>query len=245
MHVLWVNNKQSNNSQLKSYLQNLASYDLTVIEEAAVSASAFSDLKRVDAVVYDTSLENVNFEFFIHSLKKALGENVPVIAKFNEELSTDLCLYFMCKFDDVLGANEPQHVSLRKIDKAINKVSSVKKILLMEDDLDLANLLMDFLKSDRVEIFHADKGYEAIKLCQQQSFDLLITDLVVEGINGFELVNYVNSSSLKQKPEIIVISGAFEDGVKNYINQLDVKNCFDKPFDMGKFQNKVNSLLYT
>ena len=103
---------------------------------------------------------------------------------------------------------------------------------------------MDFLKSDRVEIFHADKGYEAIKLCQQQSFDLLITDLVVEGINGFELVNYVNSSSLKQKPEIIVISGAFEDGVKNYINQLDVKNCFDKPFDMGKFQNKVNSLLY-
>ena len=56
---------------------------------------------------------------------------------------------------------------------------------------------MDLLKADRAGIFHADKGYDAIKLCQEQSFDLLITDLVVEGINGFELVNYEGGQASK------------------------------------------------
>ena len=94
-------------------------------------------------------------------------------------------------------------------------------------------------------MFHAFRGYDAIRMCQEHSFDLLITDLIVEGINGFELVNYVNASYLKRKPEIIVISGAFEDGVKNYVEQLDVRNYFDKPFDFNLFQMKVNSLLYS
>lgn len=244
MNILWVNKRDGINSQLKKYMNENSSFNVTSQNESSVNVKELSALGDIDAVIYETSLENVHFEFFIHNLKKALGDKVPVIAEFNEELSADLDLYFMCKFDEVLVANEAQSVSLRKVDAVVNKSSSVKRILLMEDDRDLAGLLMDVLKNDRIEIHHAEKGYDAIKMCQQQCYDLLITDLVVEGINGFELVNYVNSSHLKQKPEIIVISGAYQDGVKNYVSQLDVKNFFDKPFDMSLFQNKVNNLLY-
>ena len=67
--MYYVNNKQSNNSQLKSYSKP-SFYDLTVIEEATVSLSAFSDLKRVDAVVYDTSLENGTLSSLFIVLKK-------------------------------------------------------------------------------------------------------------------------------------------------------------------------------
>lgn len=121
----------------------------------------------------------------------------------------------------------------------------VKRILIMEDDLDLAEMMISMLSNDRVEVYHANKGYDAILMCQKYKFDLLITDLIVEGINGFELVNYVNASYIHKKPEIIVISGAFGGQLEEKMEQLNVSNVFDKPFDICKFQKKINGLLYS
>jgi CheY-like chemotaxis protein len=228
-----------------SYLTNNDSYDISFVDEKSVSSQLEKSDKAVNAVVYETSLENVSFDTDISSIRGRLGARVPVVAKFKESLSSDLRDYFTCKFDDILLSEDSFRDCELKLEQASSKLGSVKRVLVMEDDLDLADMIVNMLTNDRVEVYHASKGYDAILMCQKYHFDLLITDLIVEAINGFELVNYVNSSHLQKKPEIIIMSGAFEGELEKKVEQLDVKNVFDKPFNVQSFQNRVNGLLYS
>jgi CheY-like chemotaxis protein len=245
MHILWIGSKAKEVSHLMSYLTNNDSYDISFVDEKSVSSQLEKSDKAVNAVVYETSLENVSFDTDISSIRGRLGARVPVVAKFKESLSSDLRDYFTCKFDDILLSEDSFRDCELKLEQASSKLGSVKRVLVMEDDLDLADMIVNMLTNDRVEVYHASKGYDAILMCQKYHFDLLITDLIVEGINGFELVNYVNSSHLQKKPEIIIMSGAFEGELEKKVEQLDVKNVFDKPFNVQSFQNRVNGLLYS
>jgi CheY-like chemotaxis protein len=245
MRILWIGSKVKESSHLMSYLSHNDGYDISFVDEKAVAGELGENDKAVNAVVYETSVENVSFDTDLSRIRCQLGSKVPVVAKFKESLSSDLRDYFTCKFDDLLLREDSFYQCEMKLEQASSKLSSVKRILLMEDDLDLADMIVNMLTNDRVEVLHACKGYDAILMCQQYHFDLLITDLIVEGINGFELVNYVNSSHLQKKPEIIVISGAFEGELEAKVQQLDVTNVFDKPFNVHSFKSKVNGLLYS
>ena len=244
MNILWVGSQVQTTRSFMSYLSNSTKFSVSYMDESAIN-SLQGPQHDIDAVVYEASLESARFETSLSKLKSVLGSNVPVVAQFDNSLSCDLREYFSQKFDDILFHDDSFLDCTLKIEKISHCMRDVKRILIMEDDLDLAEMMISMLSNDRVEVYHANKGYDAILMCQKYKFDLLITDLIVEGINGFELVNYVNASYIHKKPEIIVISGAFGGQLEEKMEQLNVSNVFDKPFDICKFQKKINGLLYS
>ena len=151
MHILWIGSKAKEVSHLMSYLTNNDSYDISFVDEKSVSSQLEKNDKAVNAVVYETSLENVSFDTDISSIRCRLGATVPVVAKFKESLSSDLRDYFTCKFDDILFTEDSFRDCELKLEQASSKLGSVKRVLVMEDDLDLADMIVNMLTNDRVE----------------------------------------------------------------------------------------------
>jgi CheY-like chemotaxis protein len=78
------------------------------------------------------------------------------------------------------------------------------KILLIEDNTELAQVLIAMFAPYNITVFHAHTGSEAIQLCESSSFDLLVLDLVLPNMNGFEVVNHLRQNDvLCSKPLVI------------------------------------------
>jgi DNA-binding response OmpR family regulator len=61
-----------------------------------------------------------------------------------------------------------------------------KKVLLVEDEVPLANVLSLELKNDGFEVQHAENGKDAISLAKKTQFDLILLDVVMPVMDGFE-----------------------------------------------------------
>ncbi|HQA60825.1 MAG TPA: response regulator, partial [Tepidanaerobacteraceae bacterium] len=63
-----------------------------------------------------------------------------------------------------------------------------KKILLVDDEVDILNLLEAVLKKEGFNnIYKTTLGYEAIKMCKQMAPDLIVLDIMLPDIDGFEV----------------------------------------------------------
>jgi two-component system, cell cycle sensor histidine kinase and response regulator CckA len=60
-------------------------------------------------------------------------------------------------------------------------------ILFVEDESDLRDLVSEVLSAKGFEVLLASDGYEAVRLLTEHHVDLLLTDVVMPGISGFEL----------------------------------------------------------
>ena len=62
-----------------------------------------------------------------------------------------------------------------------------KHILLLEDDLELARLMQDCIAAEGYTVSHAYTAARAAQLIHQQTFDLVICDVMLPGKSGFSL----------------------------------------------------------
>jgi len=100
----------------------------------------------------------------------------------------------------------------------------MKKILLVEDDPFLADIYKTKLNSEGFEVEVAEDGEKGLKKLEEKNFDLLVLDLVLPEISGYEILEKIRGkfkdlkilvlSNLSQKEEI---QRAFDLGVDKYL----------------------------
>ncbi|MBI9069824.1 MAG: tetratricopeptide repeat protein, partial [Salinivirgaceae bacterium] len=76
-----------------------------------------------------------------------------------------------------------------------------KNILVTDDDKDCSLLLSNILGTTQANILFAKTGYEAVELCEKQKIDLVLMDLLMPELNGFEAIALIKD----QFPEIYII----------------------------------------
>ena len=64
----------------------------------------------------------------------------------------------------------------------------MKKILIVEDEQDIAELLRLYLESEKYSIIIADDGIDALKIINTTSIDMAIVDIMMPQMNGYELI---------------------------------------------------------
>ncbi len=118
------------------------------------------------------------------------------------------------------------------------------RILVVDDNEVWRESLSDFLGAQQFEVKMAANGELAIETINQSKPDLIISDLLMPGIDGFELCRYVrDSESLKDIP-FIFCSGFFpEKEQKDLSELLGVEDFFDKPVDFEALLNAINKNL--
>jgi DNA-binding response OmpR family regulator len=116
-----------------------------------------------------------------------------------------------------------------------------KKILLVEDEPRIADTLRMGLVENDFEIEIAYDGHLGLKLFQSMHFDLVVLDINLPGINGYELCKQIRVAN----PEIPVIMltalGALQDKIEGYDAGAD--DYIVKPFEFKELLMKIRVLL--
>ncbi len=114
------------------------------------------------------------------------------------------------------------------------------KILLLEDDAILAELISEYLQKLGHEVESFYDGESALKNIEKSSYDLLLLDLGVPYMDGFELLSYLKESRITT-PSIFItsLSGA-KDFEKAY--KIGCDDYIKKPFDLKELEVRIKKL---
>ncbi|TYB79805.1 sigma-54-dependent transcriptional regulator [Bizionia myxarmorum] len=112
-----------------------------------------------------------------------------------------------------------------------------ENILLVDDDVHILELLQRHLQTLNYHTFKAVSVKEAIAILQDQSIDLLITDLKMPGVDGLELVKYV-SEHFPSIPKLVVTGYPSIDGALE-VMKSGVMEYLTKPFTKEELKSAV------
>lgn len=106
------------------------------------------------------------------------------------------------------------------------------RILFVDDEESIRNLVKRILQMAQYEVDLAANGEEAIKKVSENSYDVVITDLMMEKVDGLEVLKKVKDISPNTEVIVITAYGTVETAMKA-IN-LGAYDYTTKPFDIGK-----------
>jgi DNA-binding response OmpR family regulator len=118
----------------------------------------------------------------------------------------------------------------------------VVRILVVEDAFDQALLVKSFLQSaGEFDIVHSQDGDQAARLLEEQEWDLLITDLNLPGIDGFDLTRRARA---KDPPlPVLAMTGYTGSHYAESVFRAGANDLVTKPLDKDEFLLKVRELL--
>lgn len=145
-------------------------------------------------------------------------------------------------------AKEEKEALYKKREKGSEKKSESQgsKILIVEDDKFLRDLIIKKLKMEGFEIIFAIEGEEALKKIKEDRPDLILLDLILPGIDGFEVLRQVksdSSESIKKIPVIILSNLGQRDDVEKGINLGAVDFLIKAHFTPGEIVDKIKEIL--
>ena len=116
-------------------------------------------------------------------------------------------------------------------------VFRMEKILIVEDDKFFREMYFDLLKQDGYEVDMADSGEEALALLKNDNYSLVITDLVMGGISGLELLTRIKQSD--STVDVIIITGNANIDSAIYALKNGARDYLVKPFNHDEFKHSV------
>ena len=116
-----------------------------------------------------------------------------------------------------------------------------KKILVVDDEPMLREILKDFLEMGSYKVEEAHNGHEAFKMIGQSSFDCVISDVRMPNGDGTELAkNIFNMQGAK--PKVFLATG-FSDISDEQAKSLGVEKVLHKPFDYNELLNAIRKAI--
>jgi DNA-binding response OmpR family regulator len=120
----------------------------------------------------------------------------------------------------------------------------MRKILIIDDDDQMRNLLCRAMEYAGFEVEVAENGREGQRFFEEKTFDLVITDLIMPEQEGMETITFLRKNHPGVK--IIVISGGGRIGPETYLPaalELGANRAFAKPFVLDELTTAVKELL--
>ncbi|RAJ06946.1 two-component system chemotaxis response regulator CheY [Chitinophaga skermanii] len=120
----------------------------------------------------------------------------------------------------------------------------MKKTILVVDDSAPIRFLLESILGKQYKVFSAPDGLTAMMwLSKGNKPDLIITDIQMPNIDGWELVRYLSGNEMYDNIPVIVLSGAEEANAHNNSLEYKVAEYIRKPFDPMKLMESVNKCI--
>ena len=114
-------------------------------------------------------------------------------------------------------------------------------VLVVEDDKNLKKLMVTYLKRNNYTVFEASNGIQALDIIDKQYIDLVISDVMMPEMDGFELLNELRTSNYEIPIMLITAKGDISDKKQGFI--LGADDYMVKPVDMEEMILRVSVLL--
>ena len=113
------------------------------------------------------------------------------------------------------------------------------RALIVEDDPAIRRLVGKLLQRRGIDIDIANDGKQAIEKIRGGGYSVLILDLMVPEVNGFEIIDFVRKNSIATP--VAVVSAVSHQALTKLDTQI-VKLVISKPFDVEEFTSKIVAL---
>ncbi len=120
------------------------------------------------------------------------------------------------------------------------------KILIVDDELTMRTLLKELLEEfeDKgVELLTANNGEEAIESIKAEKPELVILDVLMPGMNGFEVCNTVKNELGMKDVYVIILTTSGQEYNKQKGKDVGADIFITKPFDPDELIKKVSKVL--
>jgi len=120
-------------------------------------------------------------------------------------------------------------------------MTASKRVLLVEDDADIAEIVALHLRDEGYAVVHATDGAAGLKLLEQHAWDALVLDLMLPGIDGLEICR--RARSMERYTPIIITSARGSETHRVLGLEIGADDYLAKPFSVLELVARVRALL--
>lgn len=116
-----------------------------------------------------------------------------------------------------------------------------ENVLLVDDNELLLSGMKRFFEKDFVNVTASTTGEEAIKNIQQQFYQVVILDIKLPGINGWEVLDYIKQNS--PDTSVIIITSSEDGRIRQQALERGASECLGKPFNIDDLKGVLMDIL--
>jgi len=123
----------------------------------------------------------------------------------------------------------------------MDPATAKKRILVVEDNQDIRELIIQMLVFENYDISTAKDGEEALELISVQRFDLILLDIMMPGISGLEVlakIRSVKDPQIKNLPVVVVTAKSLIDDIDAALS-AGATSYLVKPFRAAALKTKI------
>ncbi len=117
------------------------------------------------------------------------------------------------------------------------------RICIADDDPDIRHLVAYALIDEGHQVTTANDGTEAIELLQRELPDLLVLDVMMPGIDGFEVLRQMQNKDLRDRTRVLMLTAKNSERDWEQGYELGADRYMTKPFDPDELVAAVRELL--
>jgi len=118
-----------------------------------------------------------------------------------------------------------------------------KKILMIDDEKDLVDTLSFRLQAHGFDVISASDGPRGIEKAKADKPDLIILDLMMPGMDGYEVVKRLKADNATTNVPIIILTAAVSPELTQKVCNIHAADCITKPFEPRDLLEKVKKAL--
>ena len=124
-----------------------------------------------------------------------------------------------------------------------SEVKDRQRVLVVDDSYMNRMILTEILKSD-YEIINASSGEECLEIIEKYGtgIDIILLDIVMPGMDGFEVLNYMNNNNWIEDIPVILISSEDSNQYIRRAYEMGVSDYISRPFDAKVYQRVLNTI---
>jgi two-component system sensor histidine kinase ChiS len=122
---------------------------------------------------------------------------------------------------------------------AQNNKTPKAKILIVEDDTPVAMMMVHMLSRAGCDVLVVPTGKRGMELAQENKFDLIVLDVDLPDISGFEICSELKQRHLTRHIPIVFISKWFREKDRQRSLELGAVDYITKPFDVADFVSRI------
>ncbi|WP_156456474.1 response regulator transcription factor [Abyssisolibacter fermentans] len=115
------------------------------------------------------------------------------------------------------------------------------KILVVEDDTEIRQLYTKILRRNNYDVIEACDGYEALTILETNLINLIVTDIMMSKMDGFELLTSLRSAGYTMPILMITAKDSFDDLQQGFLSGAD--DYMTKPININEMVLRVQALL--
>ncbi len=114
-----------------------------------------------------------------------------------------------------------------------------KRVLIVDDEPHIVNLVKLSLNNESYEVNGAYSAREAIRLMNSKSPDIVIVDIMMPGVNGYELCQAIRQNPKTKDVPIIILSAKSQMNDKLHAIDVGADDYITKPFDPMELERRI------